>query len=248
MPHQTWDPNLYDQEHSFVWRLAEEILAWLDPQPGERIVDLGCGTGHLTARIGAAGAAVVGIDRSAEMIAAARGAYPSLEFQEGDARTFAVDGPVDAVFSNATLHWIPEADQVAGRVSAALRPGGRFVAEFGGHGNVDAIADAARSVLEPHGRFAWPSQYYPTPDAYSQVLEDSGLQVMRSELVERPTPLPAGLAGWLQMFRGEILDSLPTGEVSSVIAAIEEAARPTLFRMGRWFADYVRLRIEARKP
>lgn len=244
----TWDPTFYDAEHSFVWELAEEILGWLDAEPGERIIDLGCGTGHLTARLAAAGVSVTGLDISEEMIAAARARYPEVEFLIADARTFVVDEPVDAVFSNATLHWIPEADQVAARVFAALRPGGRLVAEFGGSGNVARIGEAVGQVLGPLGAVSWPDQYYPSPQAYTEVLSRAGFAVRRIELVERPTLLPAGLRGWLQMFRGETLRAIPSDRLEPILGRIIEAARPHLYRAGRWFADYVRLRIEARKP
>ena len=247
-PARSWDPNLYDQQHSFVWELAGEILSWLDPKPGESILDLGSGTGHLTARIADLGALVVGIDSSPEMVGSARGTYPNLDFRLGDARSFELDREVDAVFSNATLHWVREADQVATRVFAALRSGGRFVAEFGGAGNVTEIMAAARSVLEPRGLFSWPSQYYPTPEEYSDVLTAAGLEVRRIEVVPRLTALPGGLRSWLRMFRGELLAQIPPAELETTLEAIEDAARPKLHRNETWFADYVRLRVEASKP
>ena len=247
-PTRSWDPNLYDQQHSFVWELAGEILSWLDPKPGERILDLGSGTGHLTARIADLGASVVGIDSSPEMVGSAGSTYPNLDFRVSNARTFALDREVDAVFSNATLHWVREADQVATRVFSALRSGGRFVAEFGGSGNVTEIMAATRSVLEPRDLFSWPNQYYPTPEEYSDVLKAAGFEVRRIELVPRITPLPGGLRSWLRMFRGELLSAIPPAELEATLDAIEEAARSRLYRNDTWFADYVRLRVKASKP
>jgi trans-aconitate 2-methyltransferase len=133
---QRWDPGLYDDKHAFVWRHGASLIELLAPQPEERILDLGCGTGHLTARIAEAGAAAVGLDHSAEMLTQARQAYPKLHFVEGDARQFAFPEPFDAVFSNAALHWIREPEAVLCSVRKALKHGGRFVAEFGGRDNV----------------------------------------------------------------------------------------------------------------
>jgi trans-aconitate 2-methyltransferase len=245
----TWDPNLYDGKHSFVWELAAEILSWLDPQPGEQIIDLGCGTGHLTAKIAAAGANVVGIDVSAEMIAAARSSYPELDFQEQDARSLSIPEPVNAVFSNATMHWIPEAELAARRIYEAILPGGRFVAEFGGHGNVAAIVAAARSSLQPDNLFDWPNQYYPTPEEYKSILSRAGFEVERIELVPRPTALQGvdGLRSWLQTFRTELIENIPPGERDQRIRSIEDAAREALCIDGIWHADYVRLRVKAVK-
>ncbi|MGQ0849988.1 MAG: class I SAM-dependent methyltransferase [Actinomycetota bacterium] len=249
VPERRWDPNLYDREHAFVWELAKEILTWLDPRPGEKILDLGCGTGHLTARLARLGTRVIGVDNSAEMLASARASYPDLDLRLGDARTFEIDQPMDAVFSNATLHWVREADLVVARVFAALRPGGRFVAEFGGAGNVDGIAKAVRSVLGPTG-LDWPNQYYPTSAEYADVLQSAGLTVERIELVPRPTRLdgPDGIRKWLRMFRGEMLERIPPAALEARLAAIEKAARPHLWMDGRWYADYVRLRLKAVKP
>lgn len=245
-----WDPSLYDSQHSFVWELAETILGWLAPQHDESILDLGCGTGHLTARIAEVGAHVIGLDSSSAMIASARQNYAEVAFRVDDARTFRLDRAQDAIFSNATLHWIPEADMVVERVHETLRRSGRFVAEFGGAGNVEAIVSAAKSVLEPEGLFSWPNQYYPTAEAYAEVLEQGGMRVRRIELVPRLTQLQGeeGLRTWLRMFRGELLDRIPPDRLDSSLSEIEEAARLPLYRDGAWHADYVRLRVEAHRP
>lgn len=250
MATKKWDPSLYDSQHSFVWELADSILGWLAPQQGETILDLGCGTGHLSARIAEVGAHVIGLDSSPAMIASAREKYPEVEFRVDDARTFRLDRAQDAIFSNAALHWIPEADMVVERVHQTLRRSGRFVAEFGGAGNVGAIVSAAKSVLEPEGLFSWPNQYYPTAEAYAEVLEQGGMRVRRIELVPRLTRLQGeeGLRTWLRMFRGELLDRIPPDRLDSSLSEIEEAARPPLYRDGAWHADYVRLRVEAHRP
>src|SRR5215472_6372145 len=137
-----WNSALYDEKHSFVWKLAAGVLELLEPKPGERILDLGCGTGHLTEKIAEAGARVVGVDRSPEMIRQAEEKYPALRFEVMDARELTLDGPFDAVFSNATLHWIKEPERVISGIAKILKPGGRFVAEFGGKGNVQELTTA----------------------------------------------------------------------------------------------------------
>ncbi|MEA2640424.1 MAG: hypothetical protein QOF51_1818, partial [Chloroflexota bacterium] len=147
-----WDASRYDAEHGYVTRYGESLIDVLAPQSGERILDLGCGTGHLTHQIAERGAAVVGIDISTAMIEQARAAYPDLEFHVANAASFSFAESFDAVFSNAALHWIPATaqDAVAASIARALRPGGRLVAELGVRGNIGrirlALEDALRSV------------------------------------------------------------------------------------------------------
>ncbi len=235
-----WDAGLYDGRHGFVWREAEALLAWLTPRAGERVLDLGCGTGHLTARIAATGAEVVGLDPSAAMLGRARREHPGLTFVEGDARDFDL-GVFDAVFSNAVLHWVRPPEDAARCVARALKPGGRFVAEFGGSGNIVAICAAVRRAAEEAGVAPpLPDWYFPTATEYSGVLEVAGLRVVRAELFARPTALEgeAGLRGWLRQF---------APEAEALSGRVEELARAELWREGRWVADYVRLRVEARR-
>src|SRR5688572_11002406 len=130
-----WSPQLYEGQHSFVWKYGADLLPLLAPQPGERIIDLGCGTGRLTAQIAESGAEVIGVDRSPEMIGQARQNFPKLRFLLADIASFESPEPADAVFSNAALHWVTDAEAAARNVARSLRPGGRFVAEFGGKRN-----------------------------------------------------------------------------------------------------------------
>src|SRR2546423_311364 len=146
-----WDASRYDDGCSFVWKHGASVIELLAPEAGERILDLGCGTGHLTAQIAARGAAVVGIDRSPEMIATARRDYPRLRFEVADAESFRFAEPFDAVFSNAAIHWMKDQQAVAAAVWQALKPGGRFVAEFGGKGNIRSIESALRRALQAAG-------------------------------------------------------------------------------------------------
>lgn len=241
---QQWSPADYQRNASFVPELGASILERLAPQRGERILDLGCGDGVLTMKLVAAGAAVVGVDASPAMIAAA--SARGLDARVMDARALTFEAEFDAVFSNAALHWIPEADAVARGVRRALRPGGRFVVEFGGHTNVAAIATAIRAVLTRRAiPFAWP-WYYPAADEYRAVLEAEGFRVDEVRLFPRPTPLPSGMAAWLHTFGGALLAHVPADASAEVHAEIVDLLAPALRDgAGNWTADYVRLQAVA---
>jgi trans-aconitate 2-methyltransferase len=245
-----WDAGLYDEKHSFVWKYGAELIDLLAPQAGERILDLGCGTGHLTAQIAAAGAEVVGIDSSSEMVAEARHLYPHLRFEIADARDFRLPESFDAVFSNAVLHWVQEPERAIACIHRALRPGGRFVAEFGGRGNVRVIVAALTGAAAVVGLGTWTHPwYYPGIAEYATLLERAGLEVTDASLFDRPTPLEGeqGLRHWIEMFAGDVLGRIPAGDRERFFRRAEEALRPALHREGRWFADYRRLRIVARR-
>ncbi len=247
-----WDAGLYDDKHSFVWKLAAGVLELLDAQPGERILDLGCGTGHLTAKIAEAGAHVVGVDRSPEMIRQAKEKYPSLRFEVMDAREIALDGNFDAVFSNAALHWIKEPEQVIAGIKKSLRPGGRFVAEFGGKGNTGELLKAVQHAW-PNLGLAGPSPhpwYYPSVAEYARLLEQHGFEVTHATLFDRPTSLDdgeRGLRNWLEMFGSAIVEGLPDAARERLLAEIERELRPKLFRDDHWVMDYRRLRLVAKR-
>jgi trans-aconitate 2-methyltransferase len=248
--HNPWNAALYDDKHSFVWQHGAALVELLVPRPGERILDLGCGTGHLTAQLAAAGAEVVGIDSSAEMIRQARSSYPALRFELTDARNFACDEAFDAVFSNAALHWIREPEQVIRSVYHALKPDGRFVAELGGKGNVQTIATAldraARRLGHGPCESAW---YFPGIAEYATLLERGGLEVTLALLFERPTQLEGeqGLREWVRMFAGWFLERIASTQRAEFLRLVEEEVRPLLYREGHWYADYRRLRVVARR-
>ena len=226
------------------------MIDLLAPRPGERILDLGCGTGHLTAKIAETGAEVVGIDASSAMVEEARRLYPHIRFEVADARDFAFDEPFDAVFSNAVLHWVKEPEKAIACVRNALKPGGRFVAEFGGRGNVRTIVSALDAASRAIGLGAWEHPwYYPGIGEYAPLLERSGLEVTHAFLFDRPTPLEGeeGLRHWVEMFVGGLVGRVPPADQEGFFRHVEEGARPTLYRDGQWFADYRRLRIVARR-
>ncbi len=245
-----WNPDLYQSGHSFVWQFGKDLLTLLDPRPGERILDLGCGTGQLTAEIARSGAEVTGVDSSAGMVAEARRNYPDLRFQIGDATALGFDAGFDAVFSNAVLHWVRDAPAVARGVRNALKPGGRFVAEFGGRGNVARLMEAAcaalrrHGVADPEGLNPW---YFPSVGEYATVIESHGLAVSSAALFDRTTPLdgPLGLRHWIEMFGSAFLSTLDPSTRESFFDEFERLAAPALLRDGVWHADYRRLRIVA---
>ena len=247
-----WDARLYDEKHAFVWEKAKGLVELLAPKPGEHILDMGCGTGHLTAEI-ASRANVLGIDRSAEMIAEAKKQHPHLEFQIADATELAFNDQFDAVFSNAVLHWIHEPEKVVRGVTRALRLGGRFVVEFGGRGNIARFVAAVTRAWKVFGIEGRPGDYpwyYPSVGEYAALLEKHGLEVREAVLFDRPTRLDdgeMGLAAWLRMFWQHALDRMPHGRQEELLREIEKQARGELFRDGAWELDYRRLRILARK-
>jgi trans-aconitate methyltransferase len=246
---QTWDPQQYEKHGAFVHGLAGGVLEWLAPAAGERILDLGCGDGQLTKRIHAAGASVVGLDSSPQMVAAAR--ELGLDAAVGDAEAIPFEAhSFDAVFSNAALHWVRNHDAMLGGVKRILKPGGRFVAEFGGHGNIAAIRVAMRSALARFGFDAGRDDvnYYPTPRIYTRRLEQHGFTVERMALIPRPTPLSeGGMSGWIRTFRRGVFESLPEEVRDKVVEEAVGLLAPALRdEEGNWTADYVRLRFIAR--
>jgi trans-aconitate methyltransferase len=239
-----WDPALYQSSHSFVWERGRGLVELLAPQTGERILDIGCGTGQLTAEIAGAGAKVVGIDNSAAMIEQARANFPELRFEQADVRSLKFDHEFDAVFSNAVLHWVQQADTAAAVMSRALKPGGRLVVEFGGHGNTQALLDAVYAAQDSLGQERFHPWYYPGIAEYAAVLERQGLEVRFASLFDRPIALEGGehgLAKWLDMF------GKPFQPGPDFVRLVEEHSRAKLYRDGGWTMDYRRLRVVAVK-
>lgn len=245
---QTWSSAAYDTHARFVSDLAGPVLDWLDMKPGESILDVGCGDGVLTAELAERGARVAGVDTSADFLATCRGKGLDVRAMDGQALTFGAE--FDAVFSNAALHWMTDADAVVDGVWRALKPGGRFVAEFGGHGNVAAIVTAMRAVALRRGGDAalahpW---FFPSPAIYRRKLEARGFSVRRAGLFPRPTPLPTGMASWLKLFRKPFFDQFENEAENALAEAVELLAPALCDGDGNWSADYVRIRVEAVKP
>ncbi len=245
MTSQQWNADEYTRHAAFVAELTADVLSLLDPKPGESILDLGCGDGRLTAHLQELGCEVLGVDGSPAMIEkAALLAVPAL-VMDGHDLTF--DQEFDAVFSNAALHWMTRPEKVIDGVQRALKPGGRFVAEFGGAGNTNKIMSAISRTMKTlgHPEFQLP-WYFPTTDEYASLLENKNFKVERIELVERPTPLESGMQKWLELFTGGITKSLSETERQKFLEAVCETVKPDLYDHDTgWWADYVRLRVKA---
>lgn len=243
---QTWNPGEYSAHGRFVTDLGANILEWLDPKPGEEILDLGCGDGVLTAQIAERGSYVLGVDASPEMVEAARNR--GVAAQLIDATQLSFQRRFDAVFSNAALHWIHDQPALLRGVAQGLKPGGRFVAEMGGHGNIAAIRVALHAALAHHGLAELMAQdnYFPTVAEYRGLLESRGFSVDAIELISRPTPLPSGMRAWLIMFRRGVFEAVPEDLRDTILNETLEHLAPALCdKDGNWTADYVRLKFRA---
>ncbi len=241
-----WNPHSYENRHAYVFKFGEDVLGLLAAQPGERILDLGCGTGELSAAIAEAGAHVIGLDFSAEMLAQARANYPAIEFIHGDASNFTLAEPVDAIFSNAALHWVKNSEGVGTSIARAFKPGGRLVAELGGRGNIQSVVDALRAVLGPQVAIPW---FYPAIGEYASMLERHGMEVRQARLFDRPTQIEGkdGMENWLSVFARGAVAGMNSGQAIAVFHAVSEVMRESRYRDGVWTLDYRRLRIMAVK-
>ena len=246
---QSWDSEVYEKNARYVSELGRPVVQVLNPQPDERILDLGCGDGRLTKHIENLGCDVIGVDSSAALAAAAL--KLGLNVAEISAYDIEYRDEFDAVFSNAALHWMKDADRVIGNVYQALRQGGRFVGEFGGHENCKAIEEALIAELERRGYDGWAVNpwYFPTVNGYRKKLQTAGFKVRYIEILPRPTPLPEGMLGFLDTFAASFTSVVRPDERE---AYLEDVCRRTEESLcdseGRWVADYRRLRFEAHKP
>jgi SAM-dependent methyltransferase len=247
--HSDWSPETYLRNASFVPQLGQSVLELLDPKPGERILDIGCGEGMLTVQIQAAGAEVLAVDLSPAQVEAARARGVKAEVADGCDLDFS--GAFDAVFSNAALHWMRPISKVFENVFRALKPGGRFVAEMGGAGNISSIRSALYDSLE--ARDLNPSRYdpwsFPGPGEARGLLTQAGFEVEELSLFRRPTTLPGDIGGWLETFARPYLGAVGEAEHDALMNEVREVLRPQLMGDdGVWVADYVRLKFKAIKP
>lgn len=246
---QTWNSEHYAQHAHFVPQLGAGVVELLAPKAGERILDLGCGDGVLTAQLAARGCDVIGVDASSQLTAAAKARGLHVLVKRGEELDF--DAAFHAVFSNAALHWMKQPEFVIAGVWRALRPGGRFVAEMGGYGCVAKIRAALGAALARRGIDAvscdpW---YFPRAEDYGALLERAGFSVRSIVLFPRPTPLPTDIIGWLTVFAQSFLAPLPASEHEPFLAEVCAALEPELRDAnGVWVADYTRLRFAADKP
>jgi trans-aconitate methyltransferase len=247
--HQTWSPEQYAQQARFVSDLGMPVVDLLVPRAGERILDLGCGDGLLTRKLVELGCQVVGVDGSSAMIAAAQALGLDARVMDGQSLPF--EGEFDAVFSNAALHWMPQADTVIAGVWRSLKPGGRFVGECGGAGNTATVVHALALALRQRGinTDAVNPWYFPTVEEYRHKLEAQGFIVRTIALIPRPTPLPGDIVGWLETFAQSFMAPVPMAERAAFLAEVADLCRATLCdSQDQWTVDYVRLRFAATRP
>ncbi len=247
----TWDADFYKNSHNFVTTYGESVVDLLAPKSGEYILDLGCGGGELTAKIAAYGAKVCGIDFAPDMIEKAQQKFPNLEFKQHNAELpFPNSDKFDAVFSNAALHWMLNADEVVKNIAHSLKSGGRFVFEMGGKGNIAEIIHAIESAAQDFNLNQLPIyNYFPSIAEYSTILEKNGFQVKFAILFERPTLLDGqdGLRKWIKMFRNVVLEKLSPHQHEEFLTHVEHFGENKLLINNQWIADYVRLRMVAIK-
>ncbi|WP_299288879.1 class I SAM-dependent methyltransferase [uncultured Mucilaginibacter sp.] len=250
-----WNAELYDQKHDFVFKYGENVLDLLEPKPGEQILDLGCGSGYLTNAIREEGAEALGVDSSAEMIAKAKQSYPGTEFKVADATDLGYNASFNAIFSNAVLHWIKAENQskMLNAVFMALKPGGRFVAEMGGKGNVGRMISMLRKVLTQHGyqqQAEMDYLFFPSVGEYTSLLEKAGFTVTYAALFDRPTLLQdqaEGVKKWITMFASDYFIGIKEAQQQEILEETTQQLQPYYQRNGEWYADYKRLRFIAVK-
>jgi ubiquinone/menaquinone biosynthesis C-methylase UbiE len=243
-----WNATLYDGKHSFVSKFGEELIDMLALMEGERILDLGCGTGDLAYKLDKCGVHVVGVDMSESMIKQAISKYPNLKFEVRDATDLHYKEVFDAVFSNATLHWVKPPKKALDSMHRALKHGGRFVAEFGGKDNVKMITDQIIIQSKNVGinfdieQFPW---YFPSIAEYSTLMEEAGFRVTFANHFDRNTPLNGedGLRNWIEMFASGMFEGVTEETKNFIIAKVEDNLKDVLFYNDSWFADYKRIRI-----
>lgn len=249
----TWNTNLYNKKHSFVYEYGKELIDLLNPESQERILDLGCGSGELTNLIHQVSENVIGIDTSVEMISRASISFPQIQFLVADAANFLLDQKFDAIFSNAALHWVTDYKAAIQCMHTNLREGGRIVLEFGGKGNVQNIIQQIRTSLlkrnlVEHAKFDF--WYFPSIGEYATDLEKEGFRVILAQHFDRPTELADvnnGISDWITMFGHHFFQDLPNHISEEIKTEVQEQLRPTSFLNGKWFADYKRIRIIAIK-
>ncbi|MEH7307912.1 methyltransferase domain-containing protein [Neobacillus drentensis] len=241
----SWNAHLYDEKHAFVSRFGWDLVELLAPRAGERILDLGCGTGDLANKLHHQDVNIIGIDKSENMVQQAQNKYPRLTFQVEDAVNMTYINEFDAVFSNATLHWVKPPQKTLQSIYDALKLGGRFVAEFGGKGNVQTITD---EIIRQVGNHYQPEQfpwYYPNIAEYTTLMEQVGFRVTHAQHFDRPTPLTGeqGLRNWIEMFATSLIEGITVEKRESILTTVEKNVRGALYRNGVWLADYKRIRV-----
>ena len=243
---QHWDPDRYARNARFVADLGSPLIDLLDPQSGERILDLGCGDGALTEILAERGVKVVGVDASPDQITAAQ--KRGLDARVMDGRRLNFSREFDAVISNAALHWMGPSGPVLTGIARALKPRGRLVVEMGGYGNVATIVDALTAVLAHRGidAAAYNPWFFPNEATMESLLRHAGFHIDQLALFKRPTVLPGTLVAWLDTFAESFLGVLSKTDANQVKTEIAHKVKSQLCdSQERWVVDYVRLRFVA---
>lgn len=247
-----WNATLYDNKHGFVAKYGEDVLGWLAPQHGENILDVGCGTGTLTSKIAESGAIVTGIDASPEMIEKATKAFPHIQFFVRDATDFSFEKKFDAVFSNAVFHWIKNQQQLLQCIYDNLQTGGRLVYEMGAKHNIENIHNAVKKVLLEEGfekNTNIELNYFSSAAQQAVMLEKTGFTISNIIQFERPTELSGidGMKNWIMQFAQPFFSNITEEKKNVMIEKAVDALKETNFENGKWYADYIRLRVKAIK-
>ncbi|MGS0528363.1 class I SAM-dependent methyltransferase [Zobellia nedashkovskayae] len=249
----SWNAQLYNDKHAFVYDYGKSLIELLAPKSTERILDLGCGSGELTFQIDKLAKSTVGFDKSSEMIAKANYNFPSVEFKVVDASDFEVEESFDAIFSNAALHWVVEYKKAISNMYAALNKGGRIVVEFGGKDNIKTISDELRNSLSKRGlekQARTEIWYFPSIGEYTSKLEEAGFEVTFAQWYDRPTELAdsqTGVIDWITMFGSPFFEGVGVEDIKEISKEVQEKVKPELFKNGKWYADYKRIRVVAYK-
>jgi len=250
---KNWDVNLYNSKHNFVYQYGEDLINILNPQKGEFILDLGCGSGQLTHQISLSKAEVIGIDNSENMINSAKENYPKLNFYVKEAYNFQFQKPFDAIFSNAVLHWVADSENAVLSMCKNLKKGGKLVVEFGGKGNVQTILNSLTKSLKRNGfvkNSILENWYFPSISEYTLLLEKNGFEVEFANLYDRPTALvdnKNGIKDWIEMFGSSFFVDIPNKDKNQILEEVQNDVKEKCFIDGKWYADYRRIRVVAKK-
>ncbi len=248
-----WNPELYNEKHSFVYDYGQNLVELLDPKKNERILDLGCGSGQLTFIINELAKETIGIDKSPEMITDAKLKFKNIEFQICDAENFRFNEKFDSIFSNATLHWVKNYKNAIKCMFENLKSDGKIILEFGGKGNVQTIVNQLKNSLSKRG-YSEQSElelwYFPSIGEYSTELESAGFRVLLAEHYNRPTELAdeeSGIKDWISMFAESFFKDVSSNHIEEIKKEVQEKMKEKCLINGKWFADYKRIRIVAIK-
>ena len=246
-----WDSQNYSEKFSFVPQYGEDVINLITKPAGSRVADLGCGNGTLTKKLCDKGYNVVGIDSSEDMLSLARSKYPELKFINADALSFQLDHEADVIFSNAVFHWIDGCNQerLIENISRQLVDGGELVCEFGGFGNCEAVHSTLEKCFNERNLSYPRTFYFPTIGEYATILEKYGLRVNYAVLCDRPTMQKSqdGLADWINMFVTVPFEGMSVDIKNEILEETKSILKDTLFKDGKWYIDYVRIRIRAEK-